>query len=43
MEGVGNKEVKGDGKERVVLWEDNNFLTIMHGYITYTSDWFEII
>lgn len=30
MEDEGNKEVKQDSKERVVLWEDNNFLTIMH-------------
>lgn len=43
MEDEGNKEVKEDSKESTVLWEDNNFLTIMHGYITHTSDWFEII
>lgn len=43
MEDEGNKEVKQDSKERVVLWEDNNFLTIMHAYSTHMSDWFQII
>lgn len=43
----GKKEVKEDSekdsKKRVVLWgEDNSFVTAICGYITYTSDWFEI-
>lgn len=47
VEDAGKKEVKEgsekDSKKRVVLWgEDNSFVTAIYGYITYTSDWFEI-